>query len=71
MEGEFENHQDILATLNLAWSLVVQSFVSCREREKRQGTNAILHESFLVYLVEHMPPFHLEPPIPLEEIKKS
>lgn len=70
MEGEFEKHQAILATLNLAWSLVVQAFVSFREREKRQVTSALLHESFLVYLVEHMPPFHLEPLISLKEIKK-
>lgn len=41
-----------------------------REGEKARD-KPILHESFLVYLVEHMPPFHLEPPIPLEEIKKS
>lgn len=71
MEGEFEHHQAILATLSLAWSLVVQAFVSFRERERRQVTNALLHESFLVYLEKHRPPFHLEPLVSFKEIKKS
>lgn len=70
MAGEFEKHQAILATLNLAVSGGA-GLVSFREREKRQVTSALLHESFLVYLAERMPPFHLEPLISLKEIKKS
>lgn len=76
MEGECENYQDILATLNLNMVSGGAGFCELlREAEETSDRRSLMWElsglpcggfwstfwSFLVYLVEHIPPFRLEP----------